>query len=174
VNDQLASGGKRLRRRTVVGMGVAMGALSLGLALPGAALAQQAQPAALGMPLPGETVAETLQRLFGGRTLQPAGDRIRMEAPMIAENGAVVPIRVESTLPMAPDNYVRRIYLIADKNRRPLNASFSLSPASGRAALATNIRLAETSDVRVIAEMSNGALFEAKQEVKVTVGGCGG
>jgi len=162
------------RRQTIKALGaaaVAAGALSLGALAPQMALASQP---ALGMPQAGEKVADTLQRLFAGRTLQPAGDRIKLEAPMIAENGAVVPIRVESTLPMTADNYVRRIYLIADKNRRPLNATFSLSPASGRASLATNIRLAETSDVRVIAETSRGELFEVKQEVKVTVGGCGG
>lgn len=162
--------GRRQTMKILGAAALATGALSLGVLAPGKALAQQT----LGMPQDGEKVADTLQRLFGGRTLQPAGDRIRLEAPLIAENGAVVPIRVESTLPMAPDNYVRRIFLISDKNRRPLNATFSLSPASGRASLATNIRLAETSDVRVIAEMSTGALFEAKQEVKVTVGGCGG
>lgn len=161
------------RRQTMKALGAAgltAGALSLGLLAPGSVLAVQA----LGMPLPDEKVADTLQRLFAGRPLQPAGDRLKLEAPIIAENGAVVPIKIDANLPMAPDNYVRKIYVIADKNRRPLNATFTLTPDAGKASLATNVRLAETSDVRVIAEMSNGALYEAKQEVKVTVGGCGG
>jgi sulfur-oxidizing protein SoxY len=164
---------RRSRRRTMKALGaagLAAGALSLGLLAPGSVLAQQT----LGMPLPDEKVADTLQRLFAGRPLQPAGDRLKIEAPMIAENGAVVPIKIDANLPMAPDNYVRKVYVIADKNRRPLNATFTLTPDAGKASLATNVRLAETSDVRVIAEMSTGALYEAKQEVKVTVGGCGG
>jgi sulfur-oxidizing protein SoxY len=171
--DQMNDGTRRSRRRTMKALGavgLAASALSLGLAMPSSALAQQG----LGMPLPDEKIADTLQRLFGGRTPQPAGDRLKVDAPMIAENGAVVPIRIDANLPMGADNYVKKVYVIADKNRRPLNATFTLTPEAGKASLATNVRLAETSDVRVIAEMSNGALFESKQEVKVTVGGCGG
>ena len=75
---------------------------------------------------------------------------------------------------MTKDSYVKNIYIIADKNRRPMNAKFSLTPEAGKASVSTNIRLAATTDVRVIAEMNTGALYEAKREVKVTVGGCGG
>jgi sulfur-oxidizing protein SoxY len=149
--------------------GIAAGALSLGMLLPPDARAQ-----ALGMPLEDEKVADTLKRLFGGRTVQDAGDRLKLDAPLIAENGAVVPIRVDAELPMSPDRYVKNIYIIADKNRRPLNARFALTPEAGKASIATNIRLASTSDVRVIAEMSDGALLGTAREVKVTVGGCGG
>jgi sulfur-oxidizing protein SoxY len=171
--DRMREVDRRSRRRTVKLLGaaaVAAGVFSLGLGVGGEAHAQQG----LGMPKPDETVAETLQRLFAGRPLQPAGDRLKIDAPMIAENGSVVPIKVDSQLPMTADNYVKNVYVIADKNRRPLNARFSLTPEAGSASLATNVRLAATSDVRVIAEMNNGALYEAKQEVKVTVGGCGG
>ncbi|HXF67494.1 MAG TPA: thiosulfate oxidation carrier protein SoxY [Burkholderiales bacterium] len=136
--------------------------------------AEAQSTAALGMPQPDEKVADTLRRLFGNRPIQPAGDRIKLEAPMIAENGAVVPVRVEVDLPMTKDDYVRNIYIISDKNRRPLNAQFTLTPESGKASVGTNIRLASTTDVRAIAETSKGALYEAKREVKVTVGGCGG
>lgn len=163
----------RSRRRTLKllgAAGVAASAVSLGMLLPvNTAMAQ-----GLGMPLPDEKVAETIQRLFGGRTLQDAGERIKFDAPLIAENGAVVPLRIDADLPMTADNYVKNIYVIADKNRRPLNAKFSLTPDAGKASMATNIRLASTTDVRVIAEMNTGALYETKREVKVTVGGCGG
>jgi sulfur-oxidizing protein SoxY len=161
------SNGRRRALRILGASGVVAGALSL-LAI------EPAFAAAPGTPQPAEKVSETLQRLFGGRPLQPAEDRIKFEAPTIAENGAVVPLRVESSLPMAPDKYVKRIYIITDKNRRPLNASFGFTPDAGRASVGTNIRLAESSDVRVVAEMSDGTLYEAKREVKVTIGGCGG
>jgi sulfur-oxidizing protein SoxY len=161
---------RRSTLRLLGAAGAAAGALSLGLMLPsGAANAQ-----ALGMPLEDEKVADTMKRLFGGRAVQDAGDRIKVDAPLIAENGAVVPIKVDAELPMAPDKYVKNIYIIADKNRRPLNAKFALTPEAGKASIATNIRLASTSDVRVIAEMSDGALYGVTREVKVTVGGCGG
>jgi len=86
----------------------------------------------------------------------------------------VVPVSVEVNAPMAPQGYVRTIYIISDKNRRPLNAKFTLSPTMGQAFVGTNLRLGETTDVRAIAELSDGTLLMAKREVKVTVGGCGG
>ncbi len=153
------------------GTGAVAAAVALGLGAFGAAVAQGSGP---GMPLPEEKVADTLKRLFGNRPIQAAGDRIKLDAPIIAENGAVVPLRVDVDLPMGKDDYVRNIYIISDKNRRPLNAQFSLTPDSGKASVGTNIRLASTGDVRAIAETSKGALFETKREVKVTVGGCGG
>ena len=153
------------------GAGAVAAAVSLGLSVSGGAVAQGSAP---GTPLPDEKVADTLTRLFGNRPIQAAGDRIKLDAPMIAENGAVVPVRVDVELPMTANDHVQNIYIISDKNRRPLNAQFSLTPDSGKASVATNIRLASTTDVRAIAETSKGALYEVKREVKVTVGGCGG
>jgi sulfur-oxidizing protein SoxY len=164
--------GRRSALKRLGAVGIAVGALSFGLIVTGGVEAQGTSGP--GMPLPEEKVADTLKRLFGDRPIQAAGERIKFEAPMIAENGAVVPIRVEVNLPMTKDDYVRNIYIISDKNRRPLNAQFTLTPDAGRASVGTNIRLASTSDVRAIVETSRGAIYEAKREVKVTVGGCGG
>ncbi len=167
--DQMHETFGRSRRRTLKLLGAA-GALSLGALLPfEAPLAQ-----GLGTPQEDEKVADTMKRLFGGRPVQAAGEKLKFDAPMIAENGAVVPVKIDVELPMSPNSYVKNIYVIADKNRRPLNAKFSLTPDAGKASVATNIRLASTTDVRAIAEMSDGAIYEAKREVKVTVGGCGG
>jgi sulfur-oxidizing protein SoxY len=164
------------RRRTALKVlgaaGVMAGAVSLGLGFAGSAGAQAGKGP--GFPQADEKVADTLKRLFGDRPIQAAGERIKFDAPLIAENGAVVPVRVEVDLPMTQDDYVKNIYIISDANRRPLNAQFSLTPDSGRASVGTNIRLASTTDVRAIAETSKGALYEVKREVKVTVGGCGG
>jgi sulfur-oxidizing protein SoxY len=147
-------------------------AVSLGLGgFMKVAAAQQTQP---GMPQPDEKVDATLKRLFGNRSISPAVGKVKLEAPLIAENGSVVPVTVEADLPMTPQKYVKSIYIISDKNRRPLNVKFSLTPEVGKAAISTNIRLAETTDLRAIVEMNDGALYMAKQEVKVTVGGCGG
>lgn len=146
--------------------GMTAGAASLGMirSLEAAPLGRQ----------PEEKVEETLKRLFGNRTLNPAGDKLKLELPLIAENGAVVPIKVESELPMTPDDYVKSLYIISDKNRRPLNAKVNFTPDSGKAYFAANLRLGASGNVRAIAEMSNGTLYMAMQEVKVTVGGCGG
>jgi sulfur-oxidizing protein SoxY len=147
--------------------GVTAGAAALGIV-------PSLQAAPLGAVQPEETVEATLTRLFGSRTLNPAGDKIKLELPLIAENGAVVPIKIESTLPMTPSNYVKSIYIITDKNRRPLNAKVNFTPEAGKAYFAANLRLGKSGNVRAIAEMSDGTLYQAMQEVKVTVGGCGG
>jgi sulfur-oxidizing protein SoxY len=144
-------------------------AVSLGLGGFMKVAAQQTQP---GMPQPDENVDATIKRLFGSRSISPG--KVKLEAPLIAENGSVVPMTVEADLPMTPQKYVKSIYIISDKNRRPLNAKFSLTPEVGKAAISTNIRLAGTTDLRVVVEMNDGVLYMAKQEVKVTIGGCGG
>ena len=89
-------------------------AVSLGLGDFMQVAAQQAQR---GMPQPDEKVDETINRLFGNRSIAPADGKVKLEAPFIAENGAVVPVTVEAELPMTPQEYVKNIYIIADKNR---------------------------------------------------------
>ncbi len=123
---------------------------------------------------PEEPVDATMKRLFGGRPIKDGSSSVKLELPLIAENGAVVPVSVEVNAPMTPQSYVKAIYIISDRNRRPLNAKLNLTPAMGQAYVGTNLRLGESTDVRAIAEMSDGTLLMAKREVKVTVGGCGG
>jgi sulfur-oxidizing protein SoxY len=146
-------------------------AVSLGL---GGFIQVAAQQTQLGMPQPDEKVEATINRLFVNRSIAPADGKVKLEAPLIAENGAVVPVTVQADLPMTPQEYVKSIYIIADKNRRPLNAKFSLTPEAGQATISTNIRLAQSTDLRAVVEMNHGALYMVKREVKVTVGGCGG
>ena len=149
-------------------------AVILGSAVASAAFAQAPAPGNLASLGPEESVNATMKRLFGARPIKDGSAVIKLDLPLIAENGAVVPVAVEVTSPQTPQSYVKSIYIIADKNRRPLNAKFNLTPATGLAYVGTNLRLGESTDVRAVAEMSDGTLLAAKREVKVTVGGCGG
>jgi sulfur-oxidizing protein SoxY len=124
--------------------------------------------------VPEEPVDATMKRLFGTRPVKDGSSSIRLDLPLIAENGAVVPVSVEVNAPMTAQSYVKAIYIVSDKNRRPMNAKFNLTPAMGEAYVGANLRLGESTDVRAIAEMNDGTLLQAKREVKVTVGGCGG
>ena len=168
-------GGGVTRRRALGVLGAAglAGAVGPWLA-PRAARAQGTQPGNLANLGPEESVAATMKRLFAGRPIKDGSAAIKMELPLIAENGAVVPVAVEVASPMTSQSYVKTVYVIADKNRRPMNVKFALTPAAGQAYVGTNLRLGETTDVRAIAEMNDGTLLMAKKEVKVTVGGCGG
>jgi len=165
----------KLTRRDLLRAGGMIGSAGVAVALGfGGFMRVAAQPAQLGMPKPDEKVEETINRLFGNRSIASADGKVKLEAPLIAENGAVVPVTVEADLPMTPQHYVKSIYIIADNNRRPLNAKFSLTPEAGQATISTNIRLAQSTDVRAVVEMNDGTLYMVKQAVKVTVGGCGG
>jgi sulfur-oxidizing protein SoxY len=121
-----------------------------------------------------EPLDAALKRVFGGRPMKDGTGMIKLDIPLIAENGAVVPVSVEVNAPMTPQSYVKHIYVVADKNRIPIVTRVALTPAAGQAYMGANIRLGETTDVRAIAEQSDGTLFAVKREVKVTVGGCGG
>ena len=117
-------------------------------------------------------VAE-LDKLLAGRT-PIAGGPLRLDVPSIAENGLVVPLSVEMDSPMTEADHVTAIHVFAEGNPVPLTATFRFTAESGKAAASTRIRLAQTQTVIAVAETSTGKLYEARGEVKVTIGGCGG
>lgn len=145
----------------------ALGAVGAG-ARPRAARAQ----GHLANLAPEEPIAATVLRLAGGRPVKDGAALIRIEMPLIAEDGASVPIAVDVQSPMTPESYVKAIYILAEKNPRPLNVKVSLTPAAGQASVATNLRLADSGAVRVLAEMSDGTFLTAARDVRVTVAGC--
>jgi sulfur-oxidizing protein SoxY len=160
--------GYGMTRRAVVG---GLGALGAATAVGALASPRPASAQALGMQ---ESVEAALKRVFGGRPIKDGSGLIKLDIPLIAENGAVVPVSVEVTSPMTATNYVKHVYVVADKNRIPIVTRVAFTPQAGQAYMGANIRLGETGDVRAIVEQSDGTLLQTKREVKVTVGGCGG
>jgi sulfur-oxidizing protein SoxY len=159
-----------LTRREMLGT---LGALGVA-AVAGGAVSLAAAPADAQTLGQNESVEAGLARVFGGRPMKDGASLIKLDVPLIAENGAVVPVAVEVNAPMTPQSYVKSIYVVADRNRIPIVTRVALSPEAGRAYMGANIRLGETGDVRAIVEQSDGTLWQIKREVKVTVGGCGG
>ena len=161
---------QRVSRRTVLAMLGALGAAAaaggLVVGAPDTAGAQQ-----LGQ---NEAVQDGMKRVFGAKPIKDGAAVVKLDVPLIAENGAVVPVSVTVDSPMTPASYVKHIYIVADKNRIPIVTRVTLAPEAGRAFMGANIRLGETGDVRAIVEQSDGTLLQVKREVKVTVGGCGG
>ncbi len=92
---------------------------------------------------------------------------ITFKAPEIAENGAVVPLEVESHLPQT-----RSIIVVVEKNSHVLTADFSIPEGTERF-IATRVKVAESSNVHAIVKTDAG-VFYATKLVKVTIGGCGG
>jgi sulfur-oxidizing protein SoxY len=157
-----------LSRRTVL---AGAAATVTALAVAHARVAAQVPAPALGRQ---ESVQDGLRRLFGSRPIKDGAGVVKLDIPLIAENGAVVPVTVDVTSPMTPASYVKHVYVVADKNRIPIITRVALAPESGQASVATSVRLGETGDVRAIVEQSDGTLLQVAREVKVTVGGCGG
>ena len=109
--------------------------------------------------------ADATKALYG-KTAEPS-DKVKMDAPEIAENGAVIPIAVTTTL-----SDVTSISFLVSENPIALVASYRI-PAGTVPGVANRIKMAKTSNVTCIVE-AGGKLYSATKEVKVTVGGCGG
>ena len=86
----------------------------------------------------------------------------------------MVPVNVEVESPMTDADHVKTVHVFADGNPFPGVVSYRFTPACGKAAASTRMRLAQTQNIICIAEMSDGKLYMAKSNVKVTIGGCGG
>ena len=109
--------------------------------------------------------AETLKALYGETA--EASDKISLDAPEIAENGAVVPVSVSSSLPN-----VTAIAILVLENPNTLAASYKIAEGT-EPSVANRLKMAKTSKLVAVVE-SGGKLYSASKEVKVTVGGCGG
>jgi sulfur-oxidizing protein SoxY len=109
--------------------------------------------------------ADAIKSLYG-KTAEPS-DKVKLDAPEIAENGAVVPISVATTL-----TDVTSISILVADNPNALAASYNIPPGT-IPGVANRLKMAKTSNVTAIVE-AGGKLYSATKEVKVTVGGCGG
>jgi sulfur-oxidizing protein SoxY len=142
-------------------------------ALAGLAVILHAGVRATDVPDPETAIWQKLKRsLFENRPVaSDARSIVELVTPIRAEDAAVVPVAIRTRLTQRPERYVRRIYLIVDKNPSPLAAMFELTPESGRADLETRIRIEEYTHVRAVAELSDGTLFADTRFVKAS-GGC--
>ena len=105
-------------------------------------------------------------KLLYGKTAEPS-DKVKLDAPEIAENGAVVPVSVSTTL-----TDVTSVSFLVPENPNVLAAYYKIPPGT-MPNLANRLKMAKTSNVTVIVE-AGGKLYSATKEIKVTVGGCGG
>ena len=116
------------------------------------------------MAFEGKNLDEVL-KAFGGTTAEKSGE-VSLNAPDIAENGAVVPVGVSTSLKAT------EIAIVVEKNPNALAAHFSL-PAGAEPFVTTRVKMGQTSNVLALVK-ADGKWFVASKEVKVTLGGCGG
>jgi sulfur-oxidizing protein SoxY len=115
--------------------------------------------------------AQQIAKFTGGKL--PVAGRVTLELPELAENGNTVPLSVAVDGSSGEDVYVQEILVVAPANPNARVIRFRFSSMSIPEA-STRVRLAETQDVIAVARLSDGTLFSASRQIKVTIGGCGG
>lgn len=105
-----------------------------------------------------------IEGLFGSAPITPS-DEVALGAPMVAEDGTIVPIKVSTTL-----DDVQTISIVVENNPRPLALHFEVPPGT-LPEIGCRIKMAETSDVLAIVRTGSG-IYSTSVNVKVTVGGC--
>ena len=152
------------QRRNVLKSGSGAALLGMlaaaGIINPGMALADWNKAA-----FDAKSMADTLKALGVAGTTDSKD--VQVTGPDIAENGAVVPVGVASTLPG-----VTMVAILIEKNPNALAASFTL-PEGTEANVQTRVKMGQTSNVYALVK-SDGKFFMATKEIKVTLGGCGG
>ena len=109
---------------------------------------------------------ESVSSVYGHSNLEESS-KVKLKAPEIAENGAIVPINVSTTL----DN-VESIMIFVENNPQPLSSGYKLTSLS-EPSIGTRLKMGKTSNV-MAAVKSGDKVYTSTQEVKVTIGGCGG
>jgi sulfur-oxidizing protein SoxY len=121
--------------------------------------------------VPNEEVARILQQISGGRPIQRG--HVSLDMPVVAEDGRVVPVMIETDLPQTAERYVKAVHLIVDHNPDPHLAAFHLTPAIGAASITTRIKMKRTTWVRAIVETNTGEMWADYSRVRVSLNGCG-
>jgi len=151
---------RRLFLKGSMAAGAAGVAMSAGLLTPGMVLAAWNEGA-----FKAKSVDDALAALLGSSKTEPG--KIKVKAPDIAENGAVVPVTVSTDM-----SGVDTIAILASKNNTPLTSSYTLG-AGTLPFISTRIKMGKTGKVIAVVK-AGGKLYSASKEVKVTIGGCGG
>jgi sulfur-oxidizing protein SoxY len=155
-----------INRRTFLKQAMSTSALAIaagaGLLQPGTVLAAWPKAA-----FDANKTDAALNTLFGNSSAAASGD-IKILAPPIAENGAVVNVSVSTSM-----SNIEAIAIMVEKNPNPLATQLKALDGSVQGYLKTRIKMGKTSNVVAVVK-SGGKLYSAKQEVKVTLGGCGG
>ncbi len=150
------------RRAALAGAG---GALLAGLPFGSWAQSPLLKPSPIG-----GTGTSLTDFLTGGTPVRLG--RVRLDLPVLAENGNSVPMTVTVDSPMTSGDHVKAIHLVSERNPVRLMASFHLGPWSGKAEVASRVRLAGSQRVFALAQMSDGSFWLGLADVIVTLSAC--
>ena len=145
----------RLPRRVFMGAG---------LAWAGTALAQNASAP------PAPELLAAMAAFAGGQPLRSG--RVRLAVATLVDNGNTVPLAVRVDSPMSAAVHVPEIAVFNEKNPQRDVARFTLGPRSGRAEVATRIRLATSQKLVALARMNDGSVWQDMVDVVVVLAAC--
>jgi sulfur-oxidizing protein SoxY len=133
-----------------------------------------AAPGLVLLPAPGRAdqlrLAAALLDFTGGQPMREG--RVRLDVSPLVENGNAVPISISVETTMTAADHVRRIGVFNERNPQPNVITAQFGPRSGRAFLATHIRLATSQALVAVAEMNDGSFWSQRVEVIVTLAAC--
>ena len=133
-------------------------------------LALCAWPLAPARAADADAVEAMVLKVTGGAAVQSG--RVKLELPVLADNGNSVSLKVAVDSPMTAASYVKSIHIYAARNPRPNVANFYLGPRAGRAQISTRVRLGGSQRVLAVAALSDGTFWSATADVVVTLSAC--
>ena len=160
--DQTFRTARGINRRDVLTRCTAVATLMAGAGL----LPQMAHAAYNSTAFELKTMAELVKNLGGSAPVESKD--VTITGPEIAENGAVVPLGVSTSLAG-----VKKLLVLVEKNPNVMSAMFDVNDAVD-ANFSTRVKMGQSSNVYGVAMMNDGRVLFAQREVKVTLGGCGG
>jgi sulfur-oxidizing protein SoxY len=113
---------------------------------------------------------DAVRKVVGGAQVRQG--RVKLDVPPLIDNGNSVPLSVVVESPMTPANHVKAIHVFAERNPLPNILSVHLNPRSGRARVATRVRLNDTGTVLAVAQLSDGSFWSDSAHVVVTLSAC--
>jgi sulfur-oxidizing protein SoxY len=117
-----------------------------------------------------EAMQEAIRKVVGRAQVRPG--KVKLDVPPLIDNGNAVPLSVTVDSPMTPADHVKSIHVFTERNPQPNVFGVYLGPRSGRASIATRVRLADTQRVIAIAGLSDGSFWSDSVDVVVTLSAC--
>ena len=146
--------------------GYLIGLVTAALAATFVATASYADP-----PQPSDPWPDLVQDIFNNRSMNDGAGVISIEMPSRAEDAAIVPVTLRTTLPSGDSRYVKTITLVIDENPAPMAAKFDLGETAKVSEISTRVRVNNYTMVHAVAELNDGKLYMVKTYVKAS-GGC--
>jgi len=166
---------RRMKRRNFIKNICAASAVAA-VTTPSILLAKEAAKEASTEAPKGENVLTydaAVEAITGAKAVTDNSPKVKLTVPEIAENGAVVPVKVNVESPMTETDHVKAIHVLSTKNGNARCADVMLTPMNAKGYFATRIKLSGTQDVVALVELSDGSFHRVAKPVKVTIGGCG-